>query len=113
MAVLAFWAPMSMPYSPMNHPDFNPIYLFINGAGLAYCMMTPVFLAILTLYHPRINTATLRVTSLEGILIGLINVYMNFFTDFNLYWWNGILHVPLVTISVYGLALSLKINRNE
>jgi len=92
----------------MNPPDFNPIFFFINGAGLAYCMMTPVFLAILTLYHPRINTATLRVTSLEGILIGLINIYMNFFTDFRLYWWNGVLHIPLITISIYGLMLSFK-----
>ena len=109
LVVLAFWAPMSVPYSPMNPPDFSPIYLFINGAGLAYCMTTPVFLAILTFYHPRINVAVLRVTSLEGVLIGLINMYMNFFTDFTLYWWNGILHVPLITISTYGLILSLKV----
>jgi len=108
LAFLAFWTPMSVPYSPMNPPDFNPIYFFINGAGLAYCMMTPVFLAIITLYHPRINMATLRVTSLEGILMGLINIYMNFFTDFGLYWWNGVLHIPLMTISIYGLVLSFK-----
>ncbi len=108
LAFLAFWAPMSVPYSPMNPPDFNPIYFFINGAGLAYCMMTPVFLAVLTLYHPKINMATLRVTSLEGVLIGLINMYMNFFTDLWLYWWNGVLHIPLLTISAYGLILSLR-----
>jgi len=106
LAFLAFWAPMSLPYSPMNPPDFNPIYFFTNGAGLAYCMMTPVFLAILTLYHPRVNIAILRVTSLEGILIGVINMYTNFFTDFGVYWWNGVLHIPLVTISIYGLFLS-------
>jgi hypothetical protein len=113
LAVLAFWAPMRLPYAPTNPPDFTPIYLFINGAGLAYCMMTPVFLAILTLYYPRINVAILRVTSLEGILIGLINMYMNFFTDFSLYWWNGILHIPLVTISLYGFALSLQSSPRE
>ena len=113
LAFLAFWTPMSMPYSPMNPPDFNPIYLFINGAGLAYCMMTPVFLAILTLYYPKINMAILRVTSIEGILIGAINIYMNFFTDFSLYWWNGMLHIPLITISIYGLILSLKRAKNE
>jgi hypothetical protein len=108
LAFLAFWTPMSMPYSPMNPPDFNPVYFFINGAGLAFCMMTPVFLAILTLYYPNINMAILGVTSLEGILIGLINIYMNFFTDLSLYWWNGVLHIPLMTISIYGLVLFLR-----
>ncbi len=37
---------------PMT-PDFGPVRLLNNGAGLTFCMMTPVVLAVLTLFHPR------------------------------------------------------------
>ena len=103
LAFLAFWYPLN-PSTAM--PDFNPIYLLTNVAGLTFCMMTPIYLAILTLYYPRINLATLRVTGLVGIIIACYNVLMNFILYPSLLWWNGILHIPLLTIS--GHALSLK-----
>jgi len=104
-AVLAFWYPLN-PTTMM--PDFNPIYLLANVAGLAFCLMTPVYLAILILYYPKVNIATLRVTSLVGAIIGFYNMLTNFIMFPTLLWWNGVLHVPLMTISVYGLILSLK-----
>jgi hypothetical protein len=103
LAVLAFWAP-----SGRGRPDFNPVYLFTNGAGLAFCMMTPVYVALLTLCWPRINTPTLRVTSLVGFIISLYNLYANFGINPARRWWNGVLHIPLLVISLYGLILSLK-----
>lgn len=106
VAFLAFWYPYSLSNGSMT-PDFNPIYLLTNEAGLAFCLMTPVYLAILTLYYPRINVATLRVTSLVGVFIGFYNVLANFILSSSL-WWNGVLHMPLLTISVYGLVLSFK-----
>jgi len=106
-AFLAFWFPYNISESSMV-PDFNPIYILTNEAGLTFCSMTPVYLAILTLYHPRINVATLRVTSLVGVIIGFYNVLANFILYASLLWWNGVLHIPLLTISVYGLVLSLK-----
>jgi len=105
LAFLAFWYPAN-PRTLM--PNFNPIYLLTNAAGLAFCMMTPVYLAVLTLYYPRINMATLRVTSLVGTIIGFYNMLMNFLIHPSVLWWNGVLHIPLLTISVYGLTLSLR-----
>jgi len=103
LAILAFWAP-----SGRGRPDFNPVYLLTNGTGLAFCMMTPVYVGLLTLYWPRVNMPTLRVTSLVGLIIGLYNMYANFGLDPGRRWWNGVLHIPLLVISLYGLILSLK-----
>lgn len=104
-AFLAFWYPAN-PATMM--PDFNPFYLLTNTAGLAFCMMTPVYLAILLLYYRRVNMATLRVTSLVGLIIGFYNMWVNFFINPKVLWWNGVLHIPLFTISLYALAFSLK-----
>jgi len=107
LAFLAFWYPSSVSEGSVV-PDFNPIRILINEAGLTFCMMTPVYLAILTLYHPKINIATLRVTSLVGLIIGLYNVLANFILYASLLWWNGVLHIPLLTMSAFGLVLSFK-----
>ena len=104
-AFLAFWYPAN-PLTLM--PDFNLIYLLTNGAGLAFCMMTPVYLTIFTLYYPRVNVGTFRVTSIAGTIIGFYNVLVNFFMVPSVLWWNGVLHIPLIAISVYGLILSFK-----
>ena len=104
LAVLAFWAPSGRG----GGPGFNPVLLFTNGAGLAFCMMTPVYVGLLTLYWPKVNMPTLRVTSLVGFIIGLYNLYANFGINPARRWWNGVLHIPLLVISIYGLILSLK-----
>jgi hypothetical protein len=103
LAILAFWGPISR-----GRPDFNPVYLVTNGTGLAFCMMTPVYVGLLTLYWPKVNLATLRVTSLVGFIIGLYNMQVNFTISPSARWWNGVLHIPLLTISLYGLVVSLK-----
>jgi len=104
-AFMAFWYPAN-PLTLM--PDFNPVYLLTNGAGLAFCMMTPVYLAILTFYYPRVNVAAFRVTSIAGTIIGFYNVLVDFFMVPSVLWWNGVLHIPLITISIYGLILSFR-----
>lgn len=83
LAVLAFWYPLN-PDTMM--PDFNLIYLLANVAGLAFCLMTPVYLAILTLFYPNVNIATLRVTSLVGVIIGFYNTLTNFIMFPNILW---------------------------
>jgi hypothetical protein len=108
LAFLAFWYPMN-PGS--MKPDFNLTYLFTNAAGLAFCAMTPVYLGILTLYYPKVNIATLRVTSLLGIIIGFWNMIVNFLIEPDILWWNGVLHLPLVFISIYALILSFRKTR--
>ena len=70
-------------------------------------MMTPVYLAVLTIIHPGC-LVTLRVTSLIGLIIGFYNMLVNFVFEPGLLWWSGVLHIPLVVLSVYGLVLSLR-----
>jgi Na+/proline symporter len=92
------------------YPVFKiiPILLLTNVTGLAFCMMAPVYVGLLTLYWPRVNISTLRATSLVGLIIGLYNMYANFGIDPGRHWWNGVLHIPLLVISLYGLIISLK-----
>ena len=69
--------------------------------------MTPVYLGILTLYYPKVNVVTLRLTGLLGIIIGFWNMIVNFLIMPDL-WWNGVLHLPLLFISIYAFVLSLR-----
>lgn len=102
-AFLAFWYPINQ---DTLMPDFSLGYLFNNVAGLTFCMMTSVYLAILLLHYPHINLATLRVTGLAGIIIASYNILLNFIMYPDTLWWNGVLHIPLLMIS--GAALGQK-----
>ena len=105
LAFLAFWFPIDL---ESMKPDFNPIYLITNPAGLAFCTMTPVYLGILTLYYPKVNSVTLRLTSFPGIIIGFWNMVVNFLIRPDILWWNGVLHLPLIFISIYAFILSFR-----
>jgi hypothetical protein len=102
LAVLAFWFPVD---SSGTSPQFTIANLVSNGSMLTYCMMTPVLLAILTIFYPRVNIPTMRVTSYIGVLFGVVNE-VEWFVLNPWMWWMGVMHVPLITISVYALALS-------
>jgi hypothetical protein len=104
--VLAFWAFWDPINAVTRMPDFNPLYLIDNPGGAAFCMMTPVFLAVLIAFFPKVNLALLRVNSLAAVIIGLFNVLV-VFANPALYWWFGLLHLPLFTLGFYGLAVSL------
>jgi hypothetical protein len=102
LAVLSLLAPVD---THMMSPDFNPVRLLTNEAGLTCCMMTPVVLAVLTLFRPAVNPALLRVTSFAGMLLGAVNMIVWFVVE-PWGWWMGVLHIPLVVISVYAFVLS-------
>jgi hypothetical protein len=108
LAFLAFWYPLDLKTA---NPDFAALHFLTNIAGMAFCTMTPIYLGLLTLYWPKVNVATLRVTSLVGLIIGLYNMHLNFLVRPGTLWWNGVLHIPLLTISIYGLIISLKRSR--
>ena len=86
-------------------PDFNPVRLLTNEAGLTYCMMTPLVLAVLTLFHPTINPAVLRISSFAGVILGVVNMIVWFAVE-SWGWWMGVLHIPLVVISLYAFVLA-------
>jgi hypothetical protein len=105
VAFLAFWFPVDR---VTLGPDFSLAQLFTNSAGLATCMMLPVYLAVLTLYYPSINWVALRITAWAGMITGLLNMLQWFVLAPQP--WIGVLHLPLLTISVYALVLSLRGN---
>uniref|UniRef100_A0A7V3YG66 Uncharacterized protein n=1 Tax=Candidatus Caldatribacterium californiense TaxID=1454726 RepID=A0A7V3YG66_9BACT len=105
MAAFAFLYPVD----PVSfRPDFHMKHLFTNAAGLTFCMMTPLYLTVLLFTYPEVNLVTLRVTGLVGTIIGLYNLSFNFFFDLPKFWWNGILHIPLLLISLYAFVLSFQ-----
>ena len=102
LAVVSLLAPVDT--STMS-PDFSPLRLLANEAGLTCCMMTPVVLAVLTLFHPAVNPAVLRISSFAGMLLGAVNMIVWFVVE-PWGWWMGVLHIPLVVISVYAFVLA-------
>lgn len=83
----------------------SPVRLLTNEAGLTFCMMTPVVLAVLTLFHPTINPAVLRVSSFAGVLLGTANMIVWFAVE-SWGWWMGVLHIPLVVLSIYAFVIA-------
>ena len=103
LALLAYLAPVA---SDVIAPDFNPLGMLSNPACLTYCMLTPIIIAIMTLFHPTVNRPLLRLMSFVGVIFGLVNV-ITWFVISPEGWWMGILHMPLMLISIYGYVLSL------
>jgi hypothetical protein len=102
LAALAFWFPVD---ASGTTPQFTVANLVSNGSMLTFCMMTPVVLAILTMFYPHVSLATMRVTSYVGIMFGVTNEVEWFILNPSM-WWMGIMHVPLITISFYALAIT-------
>jgi hypothetical protein len=102
LALLAFWFPVN-PHTLT--PDFNPVNILTSGTGLSFCMVTPLYLAILILHFPHVNKPVFIATGLIGVVMSLGNFVLEF-VMIPSYWWIGVLHIPLFTLSSYSLVLS-------
>jgi hypothetical protein len=103
LVILSLLAPVD---TNTMSPDFRPLRLLTNEAGLTYCMITPVILAVMTLHYPTVNLPVLRVSSFVGMIFGVVNMLVWFFVMPS-GWWMGVLHIPLLAISIYAFVLSL------
>lgn len=84
-------------------PYFDPLYLLISpGYGLTFCMTTPIVLCLLTLFYPRVNKPVYKINAFVGIIFGIYN--MQFFFNPNTVWM-GVMHFPLLFISIYAFIL--------
>lgn len=108
LAILAFWFPVGI----SGWPDFNPLYFLYSTSALAFCNMTPVYLAVMSFFHPNYNRATLRMHGFIGILYGVINIVNIVFNPIGL-WWIAVLHIPLLSISFYSFIFSIKKSGQE
>jgi len=99
LALLAFWSP----YNSEVQPYFNPVLLITSpDYGLTFCFTTPVFLFLLVLFYPKVNAFAYRITAFNGLLYGLLNMTHFFNPQLR---WMGILHLPLLVISLCALLL--------
>ena len=101
-AFFAFWEPLH-PQALMT--DFNLHHLLTSGSGLSFCMITPLFLAVLITHFPDVNKTVLIATSFVGFIMALGNFYLEFVLVPSS-WWTGVLHIPLFILSSYGIILS-------
>jgi len=105
LVLLAFWAPYAASDTGNGvQPDFNPLLLLVSpDYGLTFCFTTPVFLFVLILSYPQVNTLAYRITAFNGLLYGVLNLSHWFNPELR---WMGFLHLPLLITSVYALILS-------
>jgi hypothetical protein len=100
LTLLAFWAP----YTIINGavvPSFNPaLLLTAPDFGMTFCFTTPVFLMGLILCYPKVNGFAFRITAINGVIYGLLNMMHWFYPE---RMWMGALHLPLLLISLYAL----------
>jgi len=102
LVLLAFWAPYVASGNGVR-PDFNPLLLlFSPDYGLTFCLTTPVFLFLLILSYPQVNMLAYRITAFNGFLYGVFNLAHWFNPELR---WMGVLHLPLLILSVYALML--------
>ena len=102
LALLVFWSPIGM-VGDRVVPNFNPLLLLTSpDYGFAYCFMTPVFLFLLILFYPNVNTFAYRVTALNALIYGLFNLSHWSSPDTM---WMGVMHLPLQILSIVALLM--------
>lgn len=73
-----------------------------NGAGVTYCMVTPIIAGLMLLRPTAFDARTRLAVGALGTVFGLLNMT----TWFGLSpesWWMGVLHIPLLVLSGYCL----------
>jgi len=104
IVLLAIWHPIN---PSTLKPDFNPVYFLTSGSSLTFCMMTIISISVLLAYYPKINETTLIITSIVGLFVGIGNLWLEFIHMPDLFW-VGILHIPLVCVSLIGISIILR-----
>jgi hypothetical protein len=103
IAFLGFWFPLNV----VNlQPDFSPLLILTSEAGLASCMMIPVYLAVVLVFEPDMNRPVVRATGFVGLVTALLNFLQWFVLEPHP--WLGVLHLPLFLICAYALVVSLR-----
>ncbi len=99
---LAWWFPFAQKGSDAVAGGF--VSSLANGAGLTYCMITPLVLGVMILRSEGIHRPTLSVVAWTGLLFGVTNLLVWFVVQPSS-WWMGVLHLPLTALSAYALWL--------
>jgi len=103
LALFAFWAPNSL----AHFLKFDLKWLVNSGTTFGFCLMVPVYLAVLFISYPRVNRVTMNITAVVGLIIALGNFVIVLGNPADRYW-RGIVHIPLLLTSITGIILSIK-----
>jgi hypothetical protein len=102
LALLVFWSPIGLEGSKVV-PNLDPLLLLTSpDYGLTYCFVTPVFLFLLILAYPKVDSFALRITAFNGLLYGLFNLTHWFNPDLRLM---GFMHIPLLIMPLAAFGL--------
>ena len=107
MIVLALFS-FYCPFTNHGEMDWSLAHFFTRNTATAFCLTTPLFLTVLMLNLPNVNIVTYRITAIIGVVIGLYNM-MNFLNPHTVFL--GVVHLPLLIISLYSAILSYGIKR--
>jgi hypothetical protein len=103
---LAFLMPYSVDAQNVVQPSLT-LAIFTNESGVTYCMITPIIIGIMLIFSKGIYKPLLSVISYVGLIFGILNM-MTWFILQNQNWWMGVLHFPLLILSIYCLAICKK-----
>jgi hypothetical protein len=101
-AIFSFW-------NPDRAGDYRLVLFMTSTSPIAFCMITTIYLAMLSILYPRVNLPLFRISSFISILIGIVTLVMGFFMEpleRGRYW--SLLHTPMVAVAVYSFVLSLR-----
>lgn len=76
-----------------------------NGAGVTYCMITPVIAGTMALRPEAYGRTNRVIVAWLGTIFGLLNM-MTWFVINPASWWMGILHIPLMVVAGFLLITS-------
>lgn len=101
--LLAILMPYAVNEQNIAVPSFE-LSMLMNEAGVTYYMIIPVIIGVMLLFSKDMHIPTLSIVSFTGLVIGIMNIltWCSFQTP---NWWMGVLHLPLVILSFYGLIL--------
>lgn len=101
--LLAFLMPYTLDEQEIIRPSFG-LFVLTNEAGVTYCMITPVALGVMILFSKKIYKPTFYIVSFIGLIFAIMNM-LTWFILQSQNWWMGVLHLPLLMLSTYGLIL--------
>ena len=73
-----------------------------------FVVLVTVYLVLLIFFYPCVNPLLLRVTGVVGVILGLYNVLPKLVFRVYSTWWDGVLHLPLLMLSLVGVVLSMR-----
>lgn len=101
--LLAWLMPYAINEQGIVKPDFS-LFVFLNEAGVTYCMITPVIIGAMILFSKGVYKPIFSIISFVGFIFGVMNM-LTWFVFNSPNWWMGILHLPLLILSFYALLL--------